>query len=80
MDNGSSMEAGFSLLDLLPFRKNRGNKRATMGLQLNYLEFNGNAYNCAIAREITERQQTESALGEREERFRYIFADSLMAI
>jgi len=58
----------------------RDGREFPVEISLNYLEFNGKAYNCAIARDITERQQTESALGEREARFRHIFADSPMAI
>ena len=41
-------------------------------LTLNYLEFNGEEYNFAFARDITERQQAELALRESEKRFRLL--------
>ncbi|MGD8535065.1 MAG: PAS domain S-box protein, partial [Candidatus Aminicenantes bacterium] len=37
---------------------------------VNYLEFGGKEYNCAFAKDITERKQAEEALRENEERFR----------
>jgi PAS domain S-box-containing protein len=39
---------------------------------VNYLEFGGKEYNCAFAKDITERKQAEDALRENEERFRTI--------
>lgn len=37
---------------------------------VNYLEFAGKEYNCAFAKDITERKKTEATLRENEERFR----------
>jgi len=39
-------------------------------LKVNYLEFGGNEYNCAFARDITERKQAEEALQDRERTYR----------
>jgi len=39
-------------------------------LSVNYLEFNGQEYNCVFVRDISDRKQAEEALRESEERFR----------
>ena len=41
-------------------------------IRANYLEFGGREYNCAFARDITERKRAETALRESEERQRTI--------
>lgn len=41
----------------------------------NYFEYDGNGYNMALARDITERKKSDAALKESEERFR-LMADS----
>jgi PAS domain S-box-containing protein len=40
---------------------------------VNYLEFGGKEYNCAFAKDITERKKTEETLRESEEKYRAIF-------
>ncbi|MEP6541042.1 PAS domain S-box protein [Microcoleus vaginatus GB1-A2] len=39
-------------------------------ITIDHLEFNGKEYQCAFARDISERKRIEAALGEREEEFR----------
>jgi PAS domain S-box-containing protein len=41
-------------------------------ITVNYVEFEGNEYNCAFAHDITERKRAEKALRESEEQFRNI--------
>lgn len=49
-------------------------------ITVNYLEFEGQEYNCAIVRDITERKQVEESLRESEERFRTVVSASSDAI
>lgn len=42
-------------------------------ITINYLEFEGQEYNCAFARDITERMQAEQDLRESENRFQEMF-------
>lgn len=45
----------------------------------NYVEFEGKGYNCAVARDITERKKQEQALRDSEEKYKSLFADSKQA-
>lgn len=49
-------------------------------ISINYIEFDGMEYNCAFARNISERKQAEDALRESEERYRILFEQSPDAI
>ncbi len=46
----------------------------------NYLEFNDQAYICALIRDITEQKQTEKALQESEEKFRKTFEQAAVGM
>ncbi len=46
----------------------------------NYFEFDGNTYNLAICRDISERRRIESALRESERRYRLVFENSPVPI
>jgi diguanylate cyclase (GGDEF)-like protein/PAS domain S-box-containing protein len=45
-------------------------------LKVNYLEFNGSGYACAVGRDIGERKRVEQAIRDRELRFRQIIENS----
>ncbi|HEY9861812.1 MAG TPA: PAS domain S-box protein, partial [Candidatus Obscuribacterales bacterium] len=47
---------------------------------LNYVEFDGEAYNFASMRDISDRLQAEAALRESEEKYRLLFSNELDAI
>ena len=49
-------------------------------LSVNYVQFSGKEYNCAFARNITERKNTEEALRESEEKYRLLFENANDAI
>ena len=44
-------------------------------ITIDHLEFNGKEYQCAFARDITERKQIEAALREREQEFRSLVSN-----
>lgn len=46
----------------------------------NLVEFEGREFNCAFARNISERRQAQAALSESEERFRSIFENAVMGL
>ncbi len=45
----------------------------------NYMEFGGRGYNCAVARDITERKKQEQAIRDSEEKYKFLFAESKRA-
>ena len=49
-------------------------------IKVNYLEFDGKAYNCAFARDVSERKRTEEALHKEEEKFRVLVEESPLGI
>ncbi|BHH84525.1 hybrid sensor histidine kinase/response regulator [Desulforhopalus sp. 52FAK] len=57
------------------FRHQTG-REIPVDISATYFEFEGKAYNCAIARDITDRKRVEKALLESEERLRNVFTNS----
>jgi PAS domain S-box-containing protein len=49
-------------------------------ITVNFLEFGGNEFNCAFARDITERKHAEKALRQEEEKFRVLVEESPLGI
>ncbi len=49
-------------------------------INVNYIEFNGQEYNCAFARNISKTKEIMEALRESEERFRSIFEQAAVGI
>lgn len=65
------------------FRKTRSGKLTPTEVVANYFEYNGQSYNCALVRDITERKHDESELRQSEQKFRSIFdnaADPILLI
>ncbi len=60
-------------------RNARGSEFA-VEIELNWLEFDGQEYNFAFVRDITERKQSERVLREGEERFRLLIESSPQAL
>ena len=51
--------------EVLAYSPKKG-KTFPVEITINYVEFGGNAYNCAFARDISDRKQVEKALKESE--------------
>ena len=51
-------------------------KRIPLEVTGNYVEFEGKGYNCAVARDITERKKQEQALRDSESQYKTLFAES----
>jgi PAS domain S-box-containing protein len=60
--------------------RTKDGREISVEITVNYLEFNGQEYHCAIARNITARQQAEAALTRSEAKFRNLFENSLVGI
>lgn len=67
---GELVKAGHMTIESRHRRKN--GEIFPVEMSLNYMDFQGESFNCAIAREITERKQAEAALRESENKFRSI--------
>ena len=57
----------------------RDGKLIPLEVRGNYVEFEGKGYNCAVARDITERKSQEQALRNSEEKYKSLFAESKRA-
>jgi len=57
----------------------RDGKLIPIEVRGNYVEFEGKGYNCAVARDITERKSQEQALRDSEEKYKSLFAESRRA-
>ncbi len=57
----------------------RDGKLIPLEVRGNYVEFEGKGYNCAVARDITERKSQEQALRDSEEKYKSLFAESRRA-
>jgi PAS domain S-box-containing protein len=60
--------------------RTREGRDISVEISVNYLEFNGQAYDCAIVRDITPRKQQQAALQRSEEKYRNLFDNSLVGI
>jgi PAS domain S-box-containing protein len=60
--------------------RTREGRDISVEISVNYLEFNGQAYDCAIARDISARKQQQAALQRSEEKYRNLFENSLIGI
>ena len=60
--------------------RTRENRVFPVEISVNYIEFDGKEYNCAFARNISERKQAEDALRESEGRYRILFEQTPDAI
>ncbi len=56
--------------------KTRDGRTYPVEIAINYFKMDGMEYNCAFARDITERKKTEEALKESEEKFRNVAEQS----
>ncbi len=57
----------------------RDGKLIPLEVRGNYVEFEGKGYNCAVARDITDRKSQEQALRDSEEKYKSLFAESKRA-
>ena len=55
------------------FHKKKDGTVFPVEIRINYLNFEGKEYNCAFARDISERKKSEIALKESEKRYRELF-------
>ena len=60
--------------------RTREGRDISVEISVNYLEFNGQEYDCAIARDITTRKQQQAALQRSEAKYRNLFENSLVGI
>ena len=64
---------GFSLESV---HRTKDGRLIPVEISVNYLEYDGKEYNCAIARDLTDRKKTEQALHDSEVRFR-VFVEAV---
>lgn len=55
------------------YHKTKDGKIFPVEITVNYVEFEGNEYNCAFVRDITKRKQAQEKLQESEEKYRQLF-------
>jgi len=61
-------------------QKAKDGREFPVEVTVNFVEYNGQQYNCAVIHDITQRKQSEEQLKESEERFRNIFIHAPVGI